>query len=192
MTEQISKLRLGKATHGIHYLINDVSIIDLLSTEDFANYACEAGDDPEFAKEFALFHKKTFASRVGFGPFEWQLDGLKQLLLMALPELPDGRRRIYTCPLCTCDHIACVIESVRSRIVWRDFATGSGAEQFAFHWEDGEWKKVDFGNDAVPKSFNIHGGPFYFNEKQYRSVFEGMLKNCLTPISTKSDKPAAG
>jgi hypothetical protein len=191
MMEQISQLRLGEAKRGVQYLINDVSATDLLSMDDFARYHCDAGFDLEFAKKFAPVHKNSFASRIGLGPVEWQLDGLKQLLLMAPPELPDGRRRVYTCPLCTCEHIACVIECSAGTIVWRDFACGSVVEQYAFGWENGEWKRVDFEHNALPKSFCVGGGPFFFDEKQYRSVFEDTLKKCLRPKATLSAKPKA-
>jgi hypothetical protein len=123
--------------------------------------------------DYEKFEKVWYESPIGHCSPDWQLRTLNQLLLRAPPDVPDGRRRIYLCcGDCECAHISCFIEISNGIVTWRGFHKGSAYDRVLEHLDAGQWKRVRLVPAPQPNGRELTGGPFCFEERQYRGVFE--------------------
>jgi hypothetical protein len=168
-----SKLDLRPKIPGarlFEFVVDGVPLLDRFPLLDFVRPKdrTSAGE----TEERGNIAKLLFASRLYRGSKGWQLRALDQLLLRAPPELPDGRRRLYMCGGdCECEHVACFIENRDGLFIWRDFQRGTPEHQGAETFQDGKWQWVDFGPSEAD-GFDLTGGPFCFEESEYRNLFQ--------------------
>ena len=94
------------------------------------------------------------ASRLGCGSSKWRKLALQTLLLKCDPDLQDGGRIIYGCPLCHCSFICCTIENSAGLIHWSDFRA-----------------KLS----AFPDSHGLDVPDFYFKQSSYYGSLEPLL-----------------
>lgn len=174
----VRPVRAGAAR--LDFIVDGVSLLDKFPLKQILDF--EAGEVP------GLEAKHIYASRLGCGSRDWQLGALKQLLLEAEPELPDGRRRLYICGgNCECEHIACHIESDGGLIVWRDFQRGSPVNSGAESFQGGEWTRIEYAPRTSATGFNLSAGPFWFDEREYHQLFELLLLKLDPPAIPKPE-----
>jgi hypothetical protein len=184
----ISTLELLPRREGsprLDFVLDGVSLLERFQAIDFV--AAEDRTSPSADEEWGkTVRKHIYASRLGSGSPGWQLRALDQLLRRAPPELPDGRRRLYVCGGdCECAHVACFIENREGLFIWKDFQRGSPPHSGAESFQGGRWKWVDFGSGPGPTGFDLTGGPFYFDETEYRRLFQPLCDKLANPISNK-------
>lgn len=170
---ELAKVNMGSAFR-LDFIVDGVALIEKFPLRDF-------DDTPEgqpFDEKWAILYRQgLFATRLGWGSADWQSRALRQLLLLDPPELLCGRRRLYTCPLCDCGHLACRIRLQDEFYVWEDFIRGSPTGDNAMEgWKNGRWERVEFPPIAAPaKEFKLHADPMHFDQQDYESLFEPLL-----------------
>lgn len=169
---ELTKVNMGSSFRS-DFLVDGDALIERFPLRDFD----DAAEDQPFDEEWALLHQRLFASRLGWGSADWQSRALRQLLLHDPAELPCGRRRLYTCPLCDCFHLACRVLLRDEFYVWEDFIRGSPTGANAMEgWKNGQWERVEFPPIASPaKEFKLHAAPMHFDRQDYESLFEPLL-----------------
>jgi hypothetical protein len=184
---KVSKLELLPIQEGsnrLGFMVDGVPLLENFPSVDFVRPKDRTGtSDDELWSNIA---KNLFASRLGRGSRDWQLSAVKQLLLRAPAELPDGRRRLYVCGGdCECVHVSCLIEKRDGLFIWRDFQHGSPGHSGAESFHNGAWHRIDFGSGLGPTGFDLRGGPFSFKESDYRNLFQ-QIEDRLTNSATGS------
>jgi hypothetical protein len=169
----ISTLELLPKREGsprLDFVLDGVSLLERFPAIDFVDAKDRTGTSAD--EDWITIRKATYASHLGSGSPGWQLRALDQLLLRAPPELSDGRRRLYVCGGdCECEHVACFTENREGLFIWRDFQRGSPPHSGGESFQDGRWTWVDCG-PRRPTGFDLTGGPFYFDETEYRRRFQ--------------------
>lgn len=174
---QVSKLELARARPDgpFSFLVDGVPLLERFPLQDFDDAAEGQSSDEKLAR---VFQKGFYTTRLGCGSIDWQTKALRQLLLIDPPELPAERRRLVTCHLCDCCHIACCINAENGIIVWKDFIRGTATGQNAIEsWIDGAWQRIECPPITSPaKVSKMHSEPMCFDESQYRALLDPMLK----------------
>lgn len=175
---QVAKLELVRARPDLpfSFLVDGVPLLERFPLQDFD----DAAEGDSFDEKLAgVFQKGFYTTRLGCGSIDWQTNALRQLLLIDPPELPTERRRLVTCHLCDCCHIACRVNAENGFVVWKDFIRGTATGQNAIEsWLDGRWQRIECPPIASPaKIVNMHSDPIYFDERQYRELFNPLLKD---------------
>lgn len=140
----------------------------------------------QFRGKYELLMKRWCTTPIGHCSPDWQLRTLNQLLLRQPPDLPDGRRRIYLCwGDCECEHLSCFIEMTAGIVTWRGFSKGSPRRQSLEHFESGKWTRVPL-VAGQSKGRELSGGPFYFDEGEYRTVLEPIRDVIRDAVSNRA------